>query len=610
MNNLSKYAGRGYGNRTEHWLDVQEVLRRIYQKFDRIIIGNFSLKLENVNYEDANAPAYTNRKMIGIATDVIAYQATRFSWRESMVTLIYKGYNMHEVAHNLYTPPDYFDPSSKLCEETKEHRYGWNLLEDMRIERLLVAQFPLMKAYLRAAVVHCVSMIQTNRIGAGIQYDSHPWPIIAGRSYLPLVDRDGWKEDWIDSSRSANVVHIYNGLPLSPEDAADKFVEIVDEAKACILPADHAKFMSLVIQAEQVLGFNPNNSTQPIDVYTASNQSADGSQQNQQIASVMAQQSDADTDSESGSAKTGALGTLLEEKQNGRMDQREAMAEELKEAEANREIKEDLQDAGEQIRDQIIDAKLSRKSKAPYSTPVNGEMKTTADQIARHVQRLQDDLEDGWVKRQAHGRLNTRTAMDSRGAHTEVFDQYRGSYEEYASVEGVVLYDGSGSMSGSIRNVAEGAWALKAGFDKRKVRTTVIHYSSTGDEAVVYRADDKVENNMAKYEYAGQNTAPSGAIELAQYALGMSKARHKYLVILTDGSWGDTIESEAKIAALRSKGVATGIIYYSSNVPAMTHSELHNYFGHGCEYFTHARQTRDIVRFVESIVIRFLRERH
>ena len=121
-----------------------------------------------------NSPAWSQGGKITFNSDAI----TEVSTVEGLVKV--NGLNYHELAHILYTPS-----GGDLVRMVNSN--GWytafNVLEDQRIETLLVAKYPTVAPYLVATVAEY--FMETNPATHG-----NAWPYLVGRAYLPASMRD------------------------------------------------------------------------------------------------------------------------------------------------------------------------------------------------------------------------------------------------------------------------------------------------------------------------------------------------------------------------------------------------------------------------------------
>ena len=613
---------RPWGNQLskEDFQDFASSLSSMCQKYDRIVADNFSLRVVHFTGEEyEGVPAFTDGQIIGINADGISEVAAFLGWTKQLFVLAYKGFNNHELAHLLYTPSVYMDKNAQECKDTQGPRRSyWNVLEDARIERLLIAEYPLKKMYLQAAVAYVIAAYTDTTLKNNQKdYAQHMWPTLAGRTYLPQADRDAMREEWINLPNRP--IHVYKGNGVEPEEAAGLIEQTIEAYKQLVLPAQHKEAIVLVQQFADLLGAMDGQNGDVAVVGVASDSGK--SEGRQERAQGKADSNDSDDndegDSDGDSEQTSISKTVTgPPRSQVKLKQLTNTLQDMLDS-ADEDVAKDISKTVEQANDGVAEARLNEQHKSSRHMPVTTEMRREAGAVARIIGKLQDSLVEGRVSHQHSGRLNVTHAMASRGSSTDVFDISLPAIEEFASVEGVIVYDGSGSMAECIREVVGGLWVLKYGFDQRNVKTTVIHYSDPGQEAVIYRAQDKASLKRVDYEFADSSTYVEPALRLANHALARSHARHKYLVILTDGMWDDPSESEAWIEKMKQQGVVTAVIYYSDmqrhyiggKYTTPSKDQLQKMHQHKCDYFVHTQDHRSLVKFVETMVARFLRER-
>lgn len=101
--------------------------------------------------------------------------------------------NYHELAHILFTPRNMHTWPGAIA----VHTY-LNLLEDHRIEHLLLGRFPSTRPYL-------VGMIERYILGPKADITT-VWPLVAGRWYLPKEVREVCRDEWVGGPKSAGKI--------------------------------------------------------------------------------------------------------------------------------------------------------------------------------------------------------------------------------------------------------------------------------------------------------------------------------------------------------------------------------------------------------------------
>jgi hypothetical protein len=99
------------------------------------------------------------------------------------------GVSLHGFAHSRYSPRTN-EPLRHTLQKRKMHK-TWNMIEDARIERLLLREFPGWQPHLMGAVNHILlsSDGRRGRLAAGRPDLASVFPLIVGRTYLPAALR-------------------------------------------------------------------------------------------------------------------------------------------------------------------------------------------------------------------------------------------------------------------------------------------------------------------------------------------------------------------------------------------------------------------------------------
>jgi Mg-chelatase subunit ChlD len=106
--------------------------------------------------------------------------------------------------------------------------------------------------------------------------------------------------------------------------------------------------------------------------------------------------------------------------------------------------------------------------------------------------------------------------------------------------------------------------------------------------------------NQYKLFNSAGGTSPIRAIKTARRVFAQSKAKHKFLVNITDGQWGRWGEPEAEIESMKMMGVVTSIFGLDNAVS--------RYGLHGCQVGMDIEDPAVIVNIVRALVHRALAE--
>jgi len=145
--------------------------------------------------------------------------------------------------------------------------------------------------------------------------------------------------------------------------------------------------------------------------------------------------------------------------------------------------------------------------------------------------------EPQWVPDQSMGRLDITALMESRGAGLDVFEQWNDNGEDAATVEVVILCDGSSSMSHRLAGpTSDGLWTIHTACCDNDIPCTAIGYN-TSSYTVALPMEPMLTPRLLT---TTGGTNPVAAIEAALLIFQASTAKHKLLFTLTDGEWDRT----------------------------------------------------------------------
>ncbi|NDH64809.1 MAG: hypothetical protein EBY26_00175 [Microbacteriaceae bacterium] len=176
-------------------------LAQLLERVNRVLVDSDNLQ---VKVKDCHAPAYSDGESITLSSTQINADDLSGS-----LMAVY-GLNYHEVAHILYTPRIH----TYLRYWVKNHACSaaFNMLEDQRIETLLVGRYPAVAPYLTNTVLRWLaedeSMLASN------------YPLTRGRKYLPTAVRQAFRDAYTN-----------------PE-LIQEFNEIIDAYRLLVFPKD------------------------------------------------------------------------------------------------------------------------------------------------------------------------------------------------------------------------------------------------------------------------------------------------------------------------------------------------------------------------------------
>jgi hypothetical protein len=580
-------------------------LCRVYEQADRVITGD--PVLVHV-MPDGPAPAWSDGQAIYInANEIEDIDLEALSQ--------VNGLNFHEIAHHLYTPRK----GTVFMKEVinRNLMQAANMLEDQRIETLLVARYPSVAPFLIATCARYLGNSPEEAEGA--------YMLLRGRRYLPIQIREAFRDLFYDPtliSVIADIVDQYR-LLVFPRDY-DKAIELIQRWNDEVIsqlpdPQDLPKGMTGCTNrdavgkgrpepgkaqerdAERAKGMGKAESTTP-----NTNKPKNSAPTTQQEALDMA--NDKPTNGET-AIKSMTPGTGHHESLGGLPDSVNDMLDDVIETiMSSKEVLQDLK-----TKQKVIvggDGKHTDTIKrGRYDTaPVPSEAMVTYRKFARELERLRDECEPAWHKEEASGKLNVQRVI--RGCEIdEAFDRWDEGTDG-TDVEAVILVDRSGSMSGgNDRGASIASWTIKRALEGIGAPVTV--YSFDDETELAYNRTELANKTHYKFIYGSGGTEPYSALLAAEQVLISSRKKNKMLFIVTDGAFGT--KSDEVIERMGKRGILTAMSLIMNDVDMKFYEERYGYtndtFRHGVEVYSRITSARDLLPFAKSVVTGAIRKR-
>lgn len=230
-------------------------------------------------------------------------------------------------------------------------------------------------------------------------------------------------------------------------------------------------------------------------------------------------------------------------------------------------------------------------SKPTRMEAVSSDWRMMSASLRQALRQLQSYRENDWVRGSNSGTVNIGTYIDSRGLHTDFFDEWVDDGDIRPDCEVVILMDCSGSMDGQMEDACTLLWAIKNACQDNEIPCSAFMYDT--DYSLVCAPDDRMPRQEYPLFSSGGGTEPSGLLKLvASYLVRVSDAKHKILFSVTDGAWGEAGYQNI-LAGMNDAGVETILLQlprYSlqrygripeSNLPQNAFSPLpKNNYGH------------------------------
>lgn len=251
---------------------------------------------------------------------------------------------------------------------------------------------------------------------------------------------------------------------------------------------------------------------------------------------------------------------------------------------------------------------------------VDEESQRISKKFATELSRVVADMDPGWDRGHASGRINVRRAMAGDDLDT-LFDRWEEGNNEAADIELVILVDASSSMDEEIDDACETMWVAKRAVESIGGQVSVYAFSSSyvswGSRNskvkpehtwVMYDREERADARRYRAVAASGGTEPAQAIEEAARLFYNSRKAHKIFMIISDGAWDDARLSEEWIEKMNKAGILTTSVYLtdSPNAPHVRNPKL----AHKCAVYMPVGNMNDLVKFAKSIVKAQMRLRH
>jgi hypothetical protein len=534
-----------------------------------------------------NAPAWSND-----TGAVLVHNSELGSIGSASNIMRLKGLAIHELSHLVYTP------------RSRTHFFKWvvdkgytrtfNLLEDNRIENLMVARMSGVAPWLTTVIID-------ELVKAPDSKQSSLLPLLWGRKYLPQSLRLKSLAEWPQD----------NGQVIA--DILDKYILL-----NVLHKADQETAKVLISEMHEAIGSNRDVPETHHGTTTVAPDSAgtdmsptkrEIDKQLKEVTDTMQQDNDTagdgdgDEDGEDNGISGGG-GSLKDELYEAVQTAKDAVYEDVKNTvESLRDVNSQTNFSEEHLSRTHHVIKPVQKWQVQYES-VSSEMMSASKLFARELNELRAEHDPAWMRKVDQGRLNVREFI-MNGNLDESFDLWDDGNEAVTDIECVILLDNSGSMRDMITSAYESMWAIKRALDSVSATTTVIQFGTYGD--ILYTADQAANTKMVTARYAGGgSTNPLNSIIKAQDILANSSRGIKMFIMITDGEWASAVECDQVIATMRSQSVLTGLVFLEEPTE---NNWYKNYDENGarvlnahcCEVLEKIENPRDILKFAKGL---------
>lgn len=589
-------------------------LCRVYEQADRVLSGD--PVIINV-VEDGPAPAWSDGQSI-------TFNASEIEDMDLETLTQVNGLNYHELAHHLYTPRR----GTTFMKWVIDNNYmeSANMLEDQRIETLLVARYPSIAPYLTATIARWLSTTPDEAAGN--------YMLVRGRRYLPIEIRQAFRD-----------------MFAKPE-LVPVIADIVDQYRVLAFPRDYGKAQDLIKRwNDEVLqkldfpkmpqGPNGCSSRDPVgkgrpepgkaqekDAQRAGNM---GKAESTQVMSKPKPSTNTNNPPQPKTAEEAlALRELAQQSQDGKETPEGVPQAGTGHIESLGGIPNNIQDLLEDTIQSVLERKdvqqdIKTKQKVIVGgdgkhddvikkgkfdkTMVPSESVVLYRKFARELERLRDECEPMWHREEASGKLNVQRAI--RGCEIdEAFDRWdEGS--DGADVEAVIMVDRSGSMSSNRNDMhaSIACWTIKRALEQIGAPVTVYAFDDKAELA--YGRNELADRVHYKFIYGNGGTNPYSTLLAAEQLLMSSRKKNKMLFMITDGAF-DSNKNDEVIERISKRGILTVMTLIMDDLDMKyyeTRGTDEKSWRHGTEVYGRIKTARDLLPFAKSVVMGAIKKR-
>ena len=541
------------------------------------------LSKPNVNNNHPDVPAWSDSDNIWFNEDTMG----DLSDPKTVTSL--KGLSLHEISHILLTPRT----GSNIAKDVQREGLwrAFNALEDQRIEMMMTKRFGNVSDWLAAAVAQFL-------IDEPEAWDT-VYPLTHGRKYLPKELRKQLRDMYEQQgnvTRIGQLIDQYILLNLSDPKNYPIALDIIREYDSLVNmlpPIPNPQGWGVPIEGWERVKDPSGHDKRKHGEWKSSKSKpmskADQEKLSQRLANDLANSNGGDesmdSDNEGETSQQGAsssgvakLGTSVGQ-----------MAEQI----VTKVLTTKARDIAHTMKQYNADIELTsiNAGTPPRLETTLREVSVDTTQASRsfanELERLRADHDPGWNRRVEAGKLNVQRYVTGTDLD-ECFDEWDMGREDAVDIEAVILLDISGSMSSMIHGACESMWAIKRALDKVNANTTVLAFDH--EPHLIYSADERASARM-KAAWSRGGTDPLAALKYTKNILADSNRAIKVCIVLTDGTWGYSDESDKLLREFRRAGVLTALGYIEDASYSYRSDTIDS---HGCEVAVNITDMSDL----------------
>jgi len=604
----------GYERTTRTEKEQERILQlgslcRVFEQGDRVLSGD-PIKVDVVDSGPANA--WSDGETIYINESVV-----KDLDEETLLNV--SSLNYHELAHHFFNPRK----STELVKWVLKNDYtmSMNILEDQRIETLIVARYPSLAPYLVNNTAQWLENSPENIMGM--------YPLVRGRRYLPVDIREAYR-DAFDFPELIPVI-----------------AEIVDEYRLLSFPNDYKKAQELIkrfqdeviqpmeSQFPDMAGGGPNECgsrdpmvkgrPEPGKNQDADSQRAEGMGEEESPFNGTPVDGDGDGEPIEGLGNKPAQPKSGEEAAKNRDESAKKTPKGLKPGKGHVDsvggvpanIKSLWKDA---VSDVYSNKNVQKDIRSKQRVIVGGDGKyddpakhgrfdtvdvpleviQEARRFSKELERLRDECEPAWNKGVPAGRLNVQRWINGCEID-EAFDRWEEG-NDGADVEAVILIDRSGSMTSDSndRNASLACWTIKRALEAIDAPVTVYAFDDKAE--VAYTSSERANKTKFKFIFGSGGTDPYSSLVMAEQLLMSSRKKNKMMFIITDGFFNNEKNDEI-IERISKRGILTSVVLIMDSRTYAAYPPRHpEQYRHKAEIFGRIGSARDLTVFAKEIV--------
>lgn len=563
----------GHDMRSHQAYNLAEAIRNVTS----VVRASFGVDQPiEYNYDSSGSfsrlRAFTNLNKITLLINLGDFTDVSDDGIKKSIALL-KGATYHEVAHCLWTN-GWKDLDSRYTfpENTTWSTYfrAWNLLEDGRIETLLVSKSPIIKKYLLPMVYTVVMGSQGDATVTPKQIAS-ALPFLVVRTYLPEGLRRSALRHGVAEGRDLSILREMHDLSRQYQRGTTwdehlpivlKFHELLTQWESAD-PMDGETFGAEAVGDHQSSEFDSSGGGAPIPVIIENpndwkpedfDQKSETKPADSQPGATgqEAEQTDGDNSNDGGSPSSkpsDEASSNIGSSGAGSSSSRDELSDYMN----KRKITQEMEDAfSEAIEDSVSDNEFKEVSKQ-FNASMKRDVPKARIDGARHgvteqavikantialgmvnaLETLCMTPDPSWATRQPDGPLLDVEAFVTRDIGDDRFWVDRdGTGERGHDLAVSVLLDCSGSMEGHLLDLGVVAYAVRKACGHFDIPCTTTLFGSAS--ATLWDAEDEPE--VLYLPNMGGTSIGESLLDIPNQRHG--KRRH-LVVILTDGSWSD-----------------------------------------------------------------------